>query len=749
MSKNKKNSGKDNSWRIRFDEIEELGEGGNAHVYHVKHKPDGYEYALKYLYNRNEEKKSRFIDEIHIILQNCKLIDGIIPIKEYSEEGFWYTMPIAESVLEYIKTSEQTIEGIIKGVIQLSETLSKLHFKGISHRDIKPSNIYYYGGRYCLGDFGLVEFPDNPNDFTKSDKGLGAIFTIAPEMKRDPKNADGKKADVFSLAKTTWMLLTGDDRGFDGVYDFLDKSHSLRFMERFKDIHLVELEELLTAATNNDPNLRPNIDLFKQRLEVWLDVCGDFQKSQISDWNFLNKYLFGNNSPESTAWRNSEKIVNVLNIIGTLPAYNHMFFSDGGGLDFRKAESANESGCIYIYDSIGFCLVAKPKCLYYEGFNKEYSWNYFLLELDTLSPIICSNTLNYEYLVEDYPAHYVSADFEQYGVYDYDRGDSLPDGYRVVSRYLKGKFLIVLKAGPYNHIPATYDGRHGLCSNNEFREYISKLIEIINELKSRGYKEGSILHSKLLATNPFRNSKDVELAQIREEHRNNQNLRNFITENYDKWCFKDLFEKHSNKDNIMFYITFEIDNDSLLSFSEKDVLYLCTDGYIRSLKKENLDESYYIYNREEALKLHERCINLINDKCIQDGFDLPEYENYFSVQLKRCGKPTHLFNKAEIKEVMRSADDRRGNMLVIDENGCAKVIQDTHNGHLYPVSHESWNAGNVYVGKYSKLLTLDDDYLSSLQGWLIYLETGENVYMDYVHENSKVENLIKEINKYY
>lgn len=57
---------------------------------------------------------------------------------------------------------------------------------------------------------------------------MGAVFTISPEMKRNPKEADGKKADVFSLAKTLWMFLTKDEKGFDGVYDYLDTNHSLR-----------------------------------------------------------------------------------------------------------------------------------------------------------------------------------------------------------------------------------------------------------------------------------------------------------------------------------------------------------------------------------------------------------------------------------------------------------------------------------------------------------------------------------------
>lgn len=330
-----------NSWHNQFDVIDILGTGGNARVYQVKSKETGEEFALKELYNKTQEKKCRFIDEINIIKQNYKMVDGIIPIIDSSTEKFWYTMPIANSVITHIEASKEEIEDIIRGIIQLSETLSKLHSKQISHRDIKPSNIYFYNGKYCFGDFGLVDYPDNAHDFTRSDKGLGAIFTIAPEMKRDPQNADGKKADVFSLAKTTWMLLSGDERGFDGVYDFLDKSYSLRFVKKFMGIHIVELEELLTNATNNNPDLRPDIESFRKQLEIWLDVSSNYEKSQASDWRFLNKYLFGDISPDSTTWRSTDRIVNVLNIIGALPAYNHMLFSGQGGLDFSRAEFAN------------------------------------------------------------------------------------------------------------------------------------------------------------------------------------------------------------------------------------------------------------------------------------------------------------------------------------------------------------------------------------------------------------------------
>lgn len=201
---------------------------------------------MKLLKRMGKEREHRFTAEIRVVEQLAGSIDGIIPILESAPEEYWYTMPVAKTILKHIGETQAAAKDIVSGVIQLAETLSQLHARGISHRDIKPANILFYQNRYCLSDFGLVSLPDDPDHFTRSDKGLGAIFTIAPEMKRDPKHADGKKADVFSLAKTLWMLLTGDDKGFDGVYNSFDKSHSLRYIDKLSSEHLVELENLLT-----------------------------------------------------------------------------------------------------------------------------------------------------------------------------------------------------------------------------------------------------------------------------------------------------------------------------------------------------------------------------------------------------------------------------------------------------------------------------------------------------------------------
>lgn len=758
---------KQRDWESQFEKINQLGEGGNAEVYHVKHNATGQEYALKDLVKGGPEKRSRFIEEIHIMRKYGSTITGILPIFYYSEDKYWYTMPIAMPVMKYIKIKELNIKEIITYTIDLCDTLIGLHKEGISHRDIKPSNIYFYDQRFYFGDFGLVDFPESENDFTKSDKGLGAIFTIAPEMKRNPKDADGKKADVFSFAKTVWMFLSDDEKGFDGVYNYKDPQFGLHYIAKYKNEHLVELEELLTDATSNDPSERPTISEFKDRLNNWLAIYSDHYKSQLSDWTFLSHQLFGNTPPESSSWSDCKDIVRVLNIISNTPAYNHMFFHNKGGLDFSNAELAAEDGCIKLYDAIGFCHLVKPRKLHFEGFKDNYRWNYFLLELDNLPPIFEPCVSDEEYLVEDVPAHYVPAQFARYGVYDYDTGLPLPEGYRIVYRYTKGKFLIVMKSGPYNKISSTYDGRHGDCSCDEFREYIVYLIDLYSKVYEYIKKENlhkkysdSEVERKILSIpqfnrNPFKKECETDIStgpDLKEFHKS----KSFIDKNFLNLDFKSVLASYDPPSNpkIKFIFKFTPPREETASFLERlngTAFFVCKDGKIKNINlKCEEEQCYCVHDRSIAIHI-KNLLEADMQKTLEKNNLVPleSHADCFSIQLVKIGKPSHLFTKKEIEDLMRSADDRLSNQLVIDEDGYARIISDGTSGYMYPVRHETWNAGNVYVGKYSKLSTLDNDYISSLDGWLSYLETGRQQYIDYVDDIKDEKKLIQQIKEYY
>ena len=136
---------------------------------------------------------------------------------------------------------------------------------------------------------------------------------------------------------------------------------------------------------------------------------------------------------------------------------------------------------------------------------------------------------------------------------------------------------------------------------------------------------------------------------------------------------------------------------------------------------------------------------MLND----DFTGVNDEHQYISISFRRCGAPIHLFEKEEIETLMRNADDRHTNQLVIDENGYAKIISDNENGMLYPVRLESWNAGNNYVGKYSKLFTLDETYECCLYGWLNYLKIGRTQYVDLLPEKIDKEQVVLKIKEFY
>ncbi len=718
-----------------FQILNELGRGGNAIVSLVEVSSQS-KLALKKLKNTRGDRRQRFLNEIHILDKWSKKVNGIMPICDFSETEYWYTMPIATPVIRYIKDNNLKLEQIVEYFIGLCHTISELHQNDVTHRDIKPDNIYFYKERFYIGDFGLVDFPDNDNNLTRSDRGLGAIFTIAPEMKRDPANADGKKADVYSLAKTLWMLLSLDEKGFDGQYDYFDNTHALNRISSLKSTHIIEIEELISDSTSNDPNDRPSIDEFINRLANWKSVVSSFSEQQKSQWVFLNKHIL-HNSGESVTWRDHDRIIETLNKMSAINAYNHMFFPDGGGQDFVSAKKSPEENGIEIWDDNNSCNIVFPKALHFEAFSNHEEWNYFVLELSNVKKCFDSK-LYYEELVEDTPAHYVEPTYYQYGVYDYEEGTKYPNGYRLVSRYTGGKFLFVLKNGPYNHINSTYDARHNDCSCEQFRDYINKLID---ECDRYGEGKSAFFDSQIANTNPFATKEKIDCTHHSTSVKDLIDMHSISEDVFYSFRFKlPVLKEECKMKFAIFYISYH-PNNGVVEFDSREIR-LCSDGYLHKLERDDFGGVLFFNSRELAHEIMYRC-----KEQLFENHERPVF-SYFSVNIIGISKPEHLFTKKEIRLIMEGADDRVNNTLVIDEEGCARIVENNElDIHSFPVHHEKWDAGNKYVGKYSDLSTLEETYLSSLRGWLRYLKTKRSIYVDYLGENQDEQQLIAEIRK--
>ncbi|MGR6838011.1 protein kinase domain-containing protein [Aliivibrio wodanis] len=215
-------------------------------------------------------------------------------------------LQLAKSFDEY-KQKVKDLD-IVDDFVILGETLRELHSRNIAHRDIKPENLLHLDERLVFTDFGLVKYPERES-LTPIKRDVGAKFTMAPEMRRFASKADGKAADVYSFAKSLWIALSGEARGFDGQYI---PNGILGLKNYHKDLYLKSLDDLLVIATDNDPDVRPSIHEFLVELDTWLTLNRNFEQRNLREWFEIQSSLFPLGSPEQASWTNSDSIIMVI-----------------------------------------------------------------------------------------------------------------------------------------------------------------------------------------------------------------------------------------------------------------------------------------------------------------------------------------------------------------------------------------------------------------------------------------------------
>jgi serine/threonine protein kinase len=236
-----------------------LGGGGNGEVWRAE-TADGRVGAIKILYTRRGRegryRLARFRDEIGFLLAHPDF-PGIVPVLDSRicdnlDEPSWYVMPVATPIRQALG-ADPGPGTVIGAVAEIAGTLAALAAEGVAHRDIKPDNLFQLDGRWVIGDFGLVAYPEK-NPRTEHGRKLGPTDYMAPEMRRDADRASPGPADVWALAKTVWVLLTGQQLPLPGTHRAAEAAHALQ--ERITFRFAAELDLLLEKATQIEPEER-------------------------------------------------------------------------------------------------------------------------------------------------------------------------------------------------------------------------------------------------------------------------------------------------------------------------------------------------------------------------------------------------------------------------------------------------------------------------------------------------------------
>ena len=721
--------------------------GGNGNVYFVKYNQKNY--ALKYVVFDSEMKYKRFQREIEIMKKIRNEVTGIMKIYDsYISEKYeknksfgWYVMDIAKT-LNINEIKEYHITKIIKNVLEIAKILKQLHRKKISHRDIKPENILCISNKWYLSDFGLVDYPSTENiTIDEKNRALGPRMTVAPEFKRNPDTSEGTKADIYSLAKTLWIFLTGDKNCFDGQYNFRDKKISIRNYIKNKPLGLIE--QLLFRATENSPENRIDIDGVIEYLENFLNYK---MEDKINyEWKFISENLFFDAMPNVVIWKNSKQIINILNKFSYFNSMNHMFFG-AGGLDLDYVKNSNEEGFIELISG-GLIYKIKPKSLTFYSFENS-EWNYLWLESEEIK--LSNKGMRYEEVVEICPGNYLPnwMWYYQRNMFSVEKRKFSKKA-RLIKLYSKSNFVIFSKFSQYNKEGTTYNGYENIFNREEFNEIILKcsksskndlkmLDKIYRFLKAKNIKKED-MSSKILCY-----FKNLEFFLYEIQILTNHKIINMSEDEKKKFlyeCIKRpelIFEKEKkeiSEEEKLKLITKDIEKiEKVLSYiKEEENLKI---EYELKIIIENID--FYIDERNKLNKSNNTMIfDTINDN-INFGSCFTKKRKFNKNQILEIKKEilslgiknldlrikTFLLNnikiptKVELDEVLKKGNSFKDNALVLDENGKLELLSIENNEFeisLYPIVIKGFIAYENSVGEYYN----EDNKLDYYYEWLI------------------------------
>jgi eukaryotic-like serine/threonine-protein kinase len=196
--------------------LERIGEGGTAEVYRAEH-PERGACAFKVLRERLRGDPivvKRFLREAGY---GSRVVHpGVVRTYDFGESGSLYYLALewatGEPLADFLHREGPLAPAeAVPLVRQLADALAAAHAAGIIHRDLKPENIMYDAQTRTvkLLDFGIARDAELPSEerLTRTGFFVGTLQYVAPEA-LSGELVDGR-ADIYSLAKITYYMLTG------------------------------------------------------------------------------------------------------------------------------------------------------------------------------------------------------------------------------------------------------------------------------------------------------------------------------------------------------------------------------------------------------------------------------------------------------------------------------------------------------------------------------------------------------------
>jgi serine/threonine protein kinase len=154
---------------------------------------------------------------------------GILPVIDLdpADPPRWFVMPRADMLSEELGESPD-LSRVVEAVEHVASTLVALAGQGIAHRDLKPPNLFWLNGESVVGDLGIATWPWR-GDLTRAGDKVGPAYFLAPEARRHEEEISYFWADVWSLAKSLFVLARPERGPYppDGTHYAIGREFSL------------------------------------------------------------------------------------------------------------------------------------------------------------------------------------------------------------------------------------------------------------------------------------------------------------------------------------------------------------------------------------------------------------------------------------------------------------------------------------------------------------------------------------------
>jgi serine/threonine protein kinase len=195
-----------------------LGRGGMGIVFEAEHVGLGRMVAVK-LVKPGSAPSQVELDRFNLEARSAARVAGegvvqVIDIDYDAELGPYHVLEliVGESLRERLRRGALSPAEAVRVMLEVLDTLDRVHAAGIVHRDIKPGNVLLRSsdGRVKLLDFGVASVRDPelvPHKLTVPGAMPGTPGYMAPEQ-MEAVSID-RRADLYSLAQVMYACLAG------------------------------------------------------------------------------------------------------------------------------------------------------------------------------------------------------------------------------------------------------------------------------------------------------------------------------------------------------------------------------------------------------------------------------------------------------------------------------------------------------------------------------------------------------------